>query len=170
MIANCQSPNKETITMTNTAIKTYRVAVIERAVAYYEVEAEDARAAAENWEEGEFKDRNDEALDSEGPCSVREQQPDGTWRKLSRSEWEVQPVAATGNKPYSVLLHYPDYLDDTGYETYYAFVEALDSIDAIAVAQREAVREQVIAIDDPTDFIPLLVTEGHHYGQPLLNN
>jgi len=88
---------------------------------------------------------------------------------LQAAEWEAQPVAATGNKPYSVLLLYPDYLDDTGCETYYAFVEAIDPIDAIAVAQREAVTEQVIAIDDPTDFIPLLVTEGHHCGQPLFN-
>ena len=29
-------------------------------------------------------------------------------------------------KPYSVLLLYPDYADDTGYETYYALVEAAD--------------------------------------------
>src|SRR5262249_48376830 len=39
-------------TMTNTATKTYYVGVIERAIAYYEVEAEDARAAAENWQDG----------------------------------------------------------------------------------------------------------------------
>ena len=74
--------------MTITATKTYQVAVIERALAYYEVEAEDARTAAENWQDGEFDDRDDEALDTEGPCSVREQQPDGTWRKLPKSEWE----------------------------------------------------------------------------------
>ena len=37
--------------MTTTATKTYRVAVIERAIAYYEVEAEDARSAAENWDD-----------------------------------------------------------------------------------------------------------------------
>ena len=64
--------------MTTTTTKTYRVAVIERALAYYRVEAEDARTAAENWQDGEFYDRDDEALDTEGPCSVRGQQPDGT--------------------------------------------------------------------------------------------
>lgn len=77
--------------MTNTATKTYRVGVIERAIAYYEVEAADARSAAENWEEGEFHDRDDEALESEGPCNVRVEQPDGTWRKVPRSEWEEVP-------------------------------------------------------------------------------
>ena len=47
--------------MTNIATKTYLVGVIERAIAYYEVEAEDARTAAENWMDGEFHDRDDEA-------------------------------------------------------------------------------------------------------------
>src|ERR1035437_7073222 len=111
--------------MTNTATKTYLVGVIERAIAYYKVEAEDARTAAENWQDGEFHDRDDEALDSEGPCNVREKQPDGSWLKLPPSEWEAgSPPSDPAKKPYSVLLHYPDYLDDTGYETYYALVEA----------------------------------------------
>src|SRR5438105_1305789 len=80
--------------MTNTATKTYRVGVIERAIAYYEVEAEDARTAAENWQDGEFDGgRDDESLDTEGPCSVRVRQPDGTWRKLPPSEWEDAPAA-----------------------------------------------------------------------------
>ncbi len=205
--------------MTTTATKTYYVGVIERAIAYYEVEAEDARNAAENWEEGEFKDRDDEALESEGPCNVRERQPDGSWRKVPPSEWEAEPPAANNPaevcyvihsadeggywsnesgwgvieaahvftaaeqsdlrlplggrwvalKPYSVLLHYPDYLDDTGYETYYAFVEAVDPIEAVAVVQRQAVAVQSVEIDDPTDFHPLLVTEGHHASQRLFN-
>jgi hypothetical protein len=75
-------------TMSNTATKLYDVGVIERAIAYYEVWAEDARAAAENWQDGEFSDRDDEALDSEGPCVVREREPDGTWRKVLPAEWE----------------------------------------------------------------------------------
>jgi hypothetical protein len=80
--------------MTNNAPKTYRVTVIERALAYYQVEAEDARAAAENWTDGEFEGRDDEALDTEGPSGVRERQPDGTWRKVPRPEWEVAPEIA----------------------------------------------------------------------------
>ena len=44
--------------MTKTATKTYLVGVIERAISYFEVEAEEARNAAENWHEGEFLDRD----------------------------------------------------------------------------------------------------------------
>jgi len=77
--------------MTNNATKTYQVTVIERALAFYEVKAEDARGAAENWQDGQFHGRDDEALDTEGPSSVRERQPDGTWRKVPPSEWEAVP-------------------------------------------------------------------------------
>jgi hypothetical protein len=72
-------------------------------------------------------------------------------------------------KPFSVLLHYPDYLDDTGYETFYAFVEAPEAIEAVTVAQRQAIAAQAVEIDDLTDFVPLLVTEGHHYSEALFN-
>jgi len=85
--------------MTNTATKTYLVGVIERAIAYFEVEAEDARTAAENWQDGDFQDRDDEALESEGACSVREQQPDGTWKKLPGSQWEDPLAPATSGLP-----------------------------------------------------------------------
>jgi hypothetical protein len=156
--------------MTNTPTKTYLVGVIERAIAYYEVEAVDARTAAENWQDGEFHDRDDEALSSEGPCNVRVEQPDGAWAKLPRSEWEGEPPADDpGKQPYSVLLLYPDYLNDTGYETYYAFVEASDPLDAVALAQRQAAAAQEGVEIDPDDFAPLLVTEGRHHSEPLFN-
>jgi hypothetical protein len=268
--------------MTDTATKTYHVAVIERALAYYEVEAESPRDAAENWSDGEFYDRDDEALETEGPASVRERQPDGTWRKVPRSEWEdepppavaaaippdpsgpslraaltwllddiadsgedrdpdtgveydsiafaraalarsqdatmpAEPVAARllaalksalqfleanddgeedvtsriaagraaiteaeaaglasppppasnpAKKPYSVLLLYPDHVNDDGTETYYDFVEATDPIAAVAEATRHALatNEWTEEDVDPDDFVPLLVTEGHHDG------
>jgi hypothetical protein len=157
--------------MTNTATKTYRVYVIERALAYYEVEAVDARAAAENWQDGEFIDRDDEALDTEGPSSVREQQPDGTWRKVPGSEWEAVPsVAAPGNKPFSVLLLYPDHINEGGTETYYAWVEAADAIEAVATAQRQAVAANDCVESEQQDFAPLLVTEGHQADQSFSNN
>jgi hypothetical protein len=146
----------------------YLVGVVERAIAYYEVEADDARTAAENWQDGEFHDRDDEALDSEGPCNVRVRQSDGTWKKRPPSEWAAEPPAA-GCQPYSVLLLYPDYLNDTGTETYYAFVEATDPIDAAAVAKGQAAAEDSPDIGDPDDFATLLVIQGHHYGQPLFN-
>jgi hypothetical protein len=81
--------------MTGTATKIYSVGVIERAITYFKIEAEDARTAAENWSDGEFEDCEDEALDDEGPCTVHELQPDGTWRKLPRSEWEDPPAVAS---------------------------------------------------------------------------
>ena len=153
--------------MTNTAIKTYLVGVIERAIAYYEVEAEDARTAAENWEDGEFHDRDDEALESEGPCNVRVEQPDGTWMKLPRSEWQAGCEAP--NKPYSVLLLYPDYANDSGTETYYTFVQAADPIEAVAQAQQQAAAAQEGRETDPDDFAALLVTQGHHASEPIFN-
>ena len=51
--------------MTKTATKTYLVGVIERAITYFKVGAEDAPTAAENWQDGEFWDRDDEALEAE---------------------------------------------------------------------------------------------------------
>jgi hypothetical protein len=86
--------------MTNIATKTYLVGVIERAIAYYEVEAEDARTAAENWQEGEYHDRDDEALESEGPCNVRVEQPDGTWRmSMDPNLYEVsEPELLRGSR------------------------------------------------------------------------
>ena len=125
--------------MTTTATKTYLVYVIERALAHYKVEAGDARSAAENWQDCEFIGRDDEALDTEGPSSVRERQPDSSWRRLPKSEWESDSAASDpARKPYSVLLLYPDYANDSGSETYYAFVAAPNAIEAVAVAQREA--------------------------------
>ena len=157
--------------MTKTATKTYLVGVIERAISYFKVKAEDARTAAENWQEGEFWDRNDEALETEGPCNVREQQPDGTFLMLPSSQWEAVPTAGSdpAKKPYSVLLLYPDYANDSGTETYYAFVEASDQIAAVSVAQRKAVAAQSVEIDDPADVAPLLVTQGRHASEPLFN-
>jgi hypothetical protein len=73
-------------------------------------------------------------------------------------------MSTTATKPYSVLLLYPDYIGDYGEETYYAFVEA-----AVAIAQREAAAAQAVDVDDPADFDPLLVIEGHHASQPLFN-
>jgi hypothetical protein len=156
--------------MNHIATKTYLVGVIERAIAYYKVEAEDARSAAENWQVGEFYARDDEALESEGPCNVRERRPDGKWKTLAPSEWEAEPAhAADGNKPYSVLLLYPDYANDSGTETYYAFVDASDPIEAVTTAQRTAFAAQDGLVFPPPDFHPLLVTEGHHTSEAMFN-
>ncbi len=73
-------------------------------------------------------------------------------------------------KPYSVLLLYPDDANDGGNETYYAWVQAPDSIAAIAEAQREALAANEWTDRDLADFVPLLVTDGHHYGQPTTHD
>jgi hypothetical protein len=80
--------------MTNHATRIYEVTVIDRFHAHYRVEAEDARAAADNWGDGEFKGRDDEPFDDEGPCAVRERQTYGTWREVPLSEWEPAPEIA----------------------------------------------------------------------------
>jgi hypothetical protein len=84
----------------------------------------------------------------------------------------AEPPAAgdPAKKPYSVLLLYPDWVIDNGTETYYAFVEAADPTGAVALARRQAVAAQEAGIFSPDDFDPLLVTEGHHHGQPLSND
>jgi hypothetical protein len=205
--------------MTTTATKTYRVTVIERVPAQYHVKAENAREAAENWEDGEFYDRDDEDLEIEGPCDVHERQPDGKWRKLPRSEWQPAPPPADPEnaryvirsvtneqtdywsnetgwgcpgaadvftaaerrrlnlpiagewialKPYSVLLLYPDWANDDGKETFFDWVEASDPTAAIALAQLCALKQNGRDYKDPNEFVPLLVIEGHHRGQPYI--
>ena len=98
------------------------------------------------------------------PCSVREQRPDGTFLKLPRSQWQAGPTARSlpGKKPFSVLLLYPDYANDSGTETYYAFVTALDPINAVILARRKVAFAQRGVEMKPNDFVPLLVTPGHH--------
>jgi hypothetical protein len=70
---------------------------------------------------------------------------------------------------YSVLLLYPDYANDSGTDTYYTFVTAADSIEAVTVAQRKAAAAQEGWGGEPEDFSPLLVTQGQHYSEPLFN-
>ena len=156
--------------MTNERNQDYQVTVIERALAFYEVEAEDARSAAENWSDGEYGGRDDEALDTEGPTSVRERQPDGTWRKVpDRNGRTAVPPAQDGMQPYSVLLLYPDYAQRQRHR---------DLLRLRRGPRRDRRRRRGPAagggrrrvdIDDPDDFAPLLVTQGHHYGEPLFN-
>ena len=74
-----------------------------------------------------------------------------------------------GDEYNSVLLLYPDYANDSGTETYYAFVEAADPIAAVAQAQRQAVAAQEGVEIEPEDFAPLLVTQGHHASEALFN-
>jgi hypothetical protein len=96
-----------------------------------------------------------------------------TWQWLHEQAQQIAspPAPASAEqRPYSVLLLYPDYACETfGQDTYYAFVEARDQIEAVEIAQRQAVAAQDTEIDDPADFAPLLVTQGHHASEPLFN-
>jgi hypothetical protein len=76
-----------------------------------------------------------------------------------------------GKKPHSVLLLYPDYANDGGAETYYAWVEASGPIAAIAEARRQAMATNEWTEEDvnPDDFVALLVIEGHHRGEPVFS-
>lgn len=70
------------------------------------------------------------------------------------------------SRPYSVLLLYPDYANDSGLETYYAFVNAPSPLEAVAQAKRQAVAAQDGVVFPPDDFAPLLVTAGHQAALP----
>ena len=96
-------------------------------------------------------------------------------RSLSTWQWldeQAHPNAAPSpaeDKPYSVLLLYPDHINDSGTETFYAFVQATDAIAAVAQAQRQAAAAQEGRETDPDDFAALLVMQGHHASEPLFN-
>lgn len=69
-------------------------------------------------------------------------------------------------KKWSVLLLYPDYsTDDYGQETYYAWVKAKNPKEAVTEAQLEAQRHNDSAIEEPSDFFPLLCIPGHIKGE-----
>ena len=83
--------------------------------------------------------------------------------------WDITDERPLGSNPYSVLLLYPDYANDSGTETYYALVKAVDPIEAVALAQRKAATAQEGVEMEPGDFTPLLVTQGHRASEPLFN-
>ena len=87
---------------------------------------------------------------------------------ITGRRYAEQTGADPAKKPYSVLLLYPADANDGGAETYYAFVEAPDPIEAVALARREAVAANECLEFEPEEFASLLVTEGHHADQPLI--
>jgi len=83
--------------------------------------------------------------------------------------WDITDDRPAGSSPYSVLLLYPDYANDSGTETYYAFVQATSQIEAVTLAQRRAATAQEGVEMEPDEFAPLLVTQGHHASASLFN-
>jgi hypothetical protein len=111
------------------------------------------RMVVERWERGDL-------AEAARACSAA----------VAEAENVTSPACGDpANKSYSVLLLYPDHVNDSGRETCYAFVEAADPIEAVATAQRQAVAAHEGIDFEPEDFQPLLVTEGHHYSEPLFN-
>lgn len=62
---------------------------------------------------------------------------------------------------FTVLLLYPDYLNDGEQETYLSHVEALDVAEAIRLAQDEAAKENGLENGEAGDFACLCVFAGH---------
>lgn len=70
--------------------------------------------------------------------------------------------------PYSVLLLYPDYINEGGTETYFAHVGAANPVQAIQAARTLATAAQEPdAVYDPDDFAPLICIAGHHQAELL---
>ena len=156
--------------MTKTATKTYLVGVIERAISYFKVKAEDARTAAENWHEGDFWDRNDEALEADGPCNVREQQPDGTFLMLPRSQWDAVPSAGIDpvRNPTRSCCFTPT-MPMTPARTLLRLRRSLGPNRSRCHRATGGGRCTDGLAVDSEDFAPLLVTPGHNCSQPLFN-
>ena len=72
-------------------------------------------------------------------------------------------------KPYSVLLLYPDWVNESGTDTYYTFVEATD-LRRLARGAAGALAANEWTDFAPPDFAPLLVTEGRNDSQPFFNS
>lgn len=69
---------------------------------------------------------------------------------------------------YSVLLLYPDYLNDDGLETYFAHVEGDSWNDAVKAAQIEAAEANNCAPAEADDFAELITFPGHIEACPLV--
>lgn len=73
------------------------------------------------------------------------------------------------NFKYSVLLLYPDYMNNSGHETYYDLLKANTPENAIEQAQRNAAQANGMDNEQYEDFAALLVIRGHHKSIALFN-
>lgn len=64
-------------------------------------------------------------------------------------------------KRYTVILLYPDYMNDTGQETYITKVEGEDLEDAWIMAQAAAVVDNDMEFEEADDFAVLATFDGH---------
>lgn len=64
-------------------------------------------------------------------------------------------------KKYTVILLYPDYMNDTGPETFIAQVEGEDLEEAWVHAQAKAVVDNDMEFENAEDFAVLATFDGH---------
>lgn len=62
---------------------------------------------------------------------------------------------------FTVLLLYPDYVNDSGHETYLAHVEAKSPQQAAFFAKYEAQQANETQVEEKEDFALLATFEGH---------
>ena len=160
---------KEITTMTTTATKTYLVGVIERAISYYEVEAQDARTAAENWQEGEFWDRDDEALESEGPCRGSSSPTAHSGSCRDRNGRLIRPEASAARNPFPSCYFTPTTPTTVARRpTTPSSKPSIRSTPLPGHSGRPSLLKRGRQVRR-RDFAPLLVTQGHHYSEALFN-
>jgi len=78
--------------------------------------------------------------------------------------WREQhglPAPRKIENAYTILLCYPDYINDGGSKTYLAHVSATSVVSAQILGQRAAQGDCEQIVDDSNDFCVLAVFEGH---------
>lgn len=67
----------------------------------------------------------------------------------------------TDDHGFTVVLAYPDYLDETGVETYLEWSNEPTVLEAVQDVQRQAAKAQADRDIDPDDFAVVVVFAGH---------
>lgn len=90
--------------------------------------------------------------------------------EAEQEEEQAKPKRAKKSSPgklYSILLLYPDYINDSGTETYFAHVRATKDYQAVSRARAQAKKANADTVQNADDFTVLLCLEGHHPSLPL---
>lgn len=109
-----------------------------------------------------FHGESDQA-DKTSCYSFNKSWPLGQWLDYCFSDPKKKPPLL----PYSVLLLYPDNLNDSGTETYFTHVKASSEAKAVKAAQKKAKRACTDDVtgecycDNANDFVPLLLVAGY---------
>lgn len=121
------------------------------------------------WYENTYFHGENELAKQDSCYSYNMSWPLGSWLNYCYAN----PKAKAPRMAYSVLLLYPDYLNDSGSETYFAHVKATSEANAVKAAKRlakKACTDDVTGecyCDSANDFVPLLLVTGHQESLPL---